>query len=151
MALYIFIALLWNRKCCHLWEMNSAVNTAHCIFRKGEKENAVSVQQPEKNIPLISSNLKKQALGRGGSRGGGGTGKRRRSPLMSILWVFSWSRDLFVLLLFPNSSVPPPVETPARRTRLSPQRWACHGWPSGAANWIQLDWPPDPSPPPTVT
>lgn len=51
---------------------------------------------------------------------GRGSGRARDSLLMSIWWVFSRSRDLFVLLLFPESSIPPspPRErTPAQRIR----------------------------------
>lgn len=67
------------------------------------------------NIRDYSSQLlqcEEHTVRRGNKQGwGGGCGKvkerSRDSPLMSIWRVFCLSRDLFVLLLIPQSSIPP--------------------------------------------
>lgn len=67
--------------------------------------------------------------GRNGGREGAvsrgrGSGRGRDSLLMSIWWVFSRCRDLFVLLLFPESSIPP---SPPRERTLAQRIRRCCG------------------------
>lgn len=92
------------------------------------KKNKKRCQCPRarKRIFLSSRPIWRAAGQRGGGeaeegrRGRKGRGRSRDSLLMSIWWVFSWSRDLFVLLLFPESSIPPSLcerGPPAQRTR----------------------------------
>lgn len=68
---------------------------------------------------------------------GKGKERSRDSALMSIWRVFSLSRDLFVLLLIPQSSISPSL---CEKMMLL---WceARHGLLTGTANWIQLAWP----------
>lgn len=93
-------------------------------------ESGCQYPRPQKkNIPNSSSNLKSTQSEEGKLRGGWGCGlwvaceqrkgrgRGRDSPLMSIWWVFCWSRDLFVLLLIPESSVPPSFCKCAQRRR----------------------------------
>lgn len=63
--------------------------------------------------------------------------RSRDSPLMSIWRVFCLSRDLFVLLLIPQSSIPLSL----CEKKMLPGREARHGLLTGTANWIQLAWP----------
>lgn len=69
------------RQYCSLYFLQSGKNCCQCPRAQRKKE-----------IPLISTNVRSS-----------------HSSLMSICWVFSWSRDLFVLLLFLESSLPPPL------------------------------------------
>lgn len=131
------IALLWNRKCCHLrqisknfnWMLSKVLSILLTVYSAKWKKNAVSVQEPrKKTFPLISYNLKsthskegRGSWGRGGglaSRGRGGKRQRFSSNeyLVGVL-LESWlvCSSIIPWVLYP--SISPQVRTPAQRIR----------------------------------
>lgn len=126
------------------WMLSKVMSILLTVYSaKWKKLLSVSKSPEKKKNPLISSSLRSthsggdgEPSGWGGLWVGGcwaekGEGRGRDSPLMSIWWVFSWSRDLFVLLLFPESSIPPSL----RIVRTLAQRVRC-------AAELGLSWPP---------
>lgn len=93
------------QKCCQYCSLYSLENVKNCCQcpRAQKKDCSSHLNQSEEHT-LREGNRRQ---GRGGRQAGGWEGRGRDSLLMSIWWVFSWSRDLFVLLLFPESSIPP--------------------------------------------
>lgn len=94
------------------------------------KKRLSASKSPRKKKKEYSSQLlqsEEHTVREGETEGGGwgwgpceqrkGRERGRDSLLMSIWWVFCWSRDLFVLLLIPESFIPPSLCKRAQRRR----------------------------------
>lgn len=112
------------------------LETVSCQADWGKKETLIECYQKCCRyclLYILQSGEKKKSPCKCGKR----KERSRDSPLMSIWRVFCLSRDLFVLLLIPQSSIPLSL----CEKKMLPGREARHGLLTGTANWIQLAWP----------
>lgn len=106
------------QKCCQYCSLYSVQNGKNCCqCPRAQKKKGYSSYLNQSEEHTLREGDVRRGRGRLASRGGW-EGRDRDSLLMSIWWVFSWSRDLFVLLLFPESSIPPVLHKRGSRLRI---------------------------------